>query len=112
MSFGALSANAIIALNRDAKIGNFAHDTGEGGVSRYHREGGGDLIYEVGSGYFGCRNEDGSFSPDKFAVQAASDQVKMIEVKLSQGAKPGHGGMLPAAKITAEIAEARGVPMG
>ena len=97
MSFGALSANAIIALNRDAKIGNFAHDTGEGGVSRYHREGGGDLIYEVGSGYFGCRNEDGSFSPDKFVVQAASDQVKMIEVKLSQGAKPGHGGILPAA---------------
>ena len=112
MSFGALSANAILALNTGAKIGGFAHDTGEGGISRYHREPGGDLIYEVGSGYFGCRNDDGSFAPDKFAKQAASDQVKMIELKLSQGAKPGHGGMLPASKISKEIAEARGVPMG
>ncbi len=112
MSFGALSANAILALNTGAKIGGFAHDTGEGGVSRYHREGGGDLIYEVGSGYFGCRNEDGTFNADRFAEQAASPQIKMIEVKLSQGAKPGHGGMLPASKISPEIAEARGVPMG
>lgn len=112
MSFGALSANAISALNKGAKLGGFAHDTGEGGISRYHREGGGDLIYEIGSGYFGCRNDDGSFSPEKFTEQAADDQVKMIELKLSQGAKPGHGGMLPASKITAEIAEARGVPMG
>ncbi len=112
MSFGSLSANAILALNTGAKMGGFAHDTGEGGISRYHREPGGDLIYEIGSGYFGCRDDDGSFSPEKFAEQAASDQVKMIEVKLSQGAKPGHGGMLPASKITPEIAEARGVPMG
>ena len=112
MSFGALSANAIESLNRGAKMGGFAHDTGEGGISRYHRTGGGDLIYEIGSGYFGCRNPDGSFSPDRFAEQAADDQVKMIEIKLSQGAKPGHGGMLPASKITPEIAEARGIPMG
>ncbi|EPX79837.1 FMN-binding glutamate synthase family protein [Litoreibacter arenae] len=112
MSFGALSANAISALNTGAKMGGFAHDTGEGGISRYHREGGGDLIYEVGSGYFGCRNEDGTFSAERFAEQSADPQIKMIEVKLSQGAKPGHGGMLPAAKISPEIAEARGVPMG
>jgi len=112
MSFGSLSANAISALNKGAKLGGFAHDTGEGGVSRYHRSGGGDLIYEVGSGYFGCRTDDGNFDPEKFKEQASSDQIKMIEVKLSQGAKPGHGGMLPASKISAEIAEARGVPMG
>ncbi|AOZ69300.1 FMN-binding glutamate synthase family protein [Rhodobacter xanthinilyticus] len=112
MSFGALSSNAIEALNRGAAMGGFAHDTGEGGISRYHRAGGGDLIYEIGSGYFGCRTDDGSFSPERFAEQAANPQVKMIEIKLSQGAKPGHGGMLPAAKITPEIAEARGVPMG
>ncbi len=112
MSFGSLSANAISALNKGAQMGGFAHDTGEGGISRYHREGGGDLIYEIGSGYFGCRNDDGSFNVDKFAQQAESDQVKMIELKLSQGAKPGHGGMLPASKISAEIAQARGIPMG
>ncbi|WP_295508018.1 FMN-binding glutamate synthase family protein [uncultured Sulfitobacter sp.] len=112
MSFGSLSANAISALNKGAKMGGFAHDTGEGGVSRYHRSGGGDLIYEVGSGYFGCRTDDGQFDPEKFRDQASSDQIKMIEVKLSQGAKPGHGGMLPASKISKEIAEARGVPMG
>lgn len=112
MSFGSLSANAISALNKGAKLGGFAHDTGEGGISRYHREGGGDLIYEIGSGYFGCRNENGGFSAEKFAKQAQNDQVKMIEVKLSQGAKPGHGGMLPASKITEEIAEARDIPMG
>ncbi|MBV8320387.1 MAG: FMN-binding glutamate synthase family protein, partial [Hyphomicrobiales bacterium] len=112
MSFGALSANAIRALNRGAKLGGFAHDTGEGGVSRYHREFGGDLIWEIGSGYFGCRNEDGSFCADRFAAQAQERQIKMVEIKLSQGAKPGHGGVLPAAKITPEIAETRGVPMG
>jgi len=112
MSFGALSANAIRALNLGARIGNFAHDTGEGSLSPYHREHGGDLIWEIGSGYFGCRRADGSFDPDAFAQRAREPQVKMIEVKLSQGAKPGHGGVLPAAKITAEIAETRGVPMG
>jgi len=112
MSFGALSANAILALNKGAKMGGFAHDTGEGGVSRYHKQGGGDLIYEVGSGYFGCRTPEGKFDADRFADQAALEQIKMIEVKISQGAKPGHGGMLPAAKISPEIAEARGVPMG
>jgi glutamate synthase domain-containing protein 2 len=112
MSFGALSANAIRALNKGAKMGNFAHDTGEGGVSPYHRENGGDIIWELGSGYFGCRNPDGSFSPERFAETAALDQVKMIEIKLSQGAKPGHGGVLPAAKVSAEISATRGVPMG
>ncbi|NNF23948.1 MAG: FMN-binding glutamate synthase family protein [Rhodobacteraceae bacterium] len=112
MSFGALSSNAILALNTGAKMGGFAHDTGEGGISRYHRQGGGDLIYEIGSGYFGCRAEDGSFDPEGFARQAADPQIKLIEVKLSQGAKPGHGGVLPASKITPEIAEARGIPMG
>jgi glutamate synthase domain-containing protein 2 len=112
MSFGALSANAIRALNHGAKLGGFAHDTGEGGISRYHREFGGDLIWEIGSGYFGCRNANGSFCGDRFAAQAQDSQVKMIEIKLSQGAKPGHGGVLPGAKVTAEIAEARGVPIG
>lgn len=112
MSFGALSSNAILALNTGAKKGGFAHDTGEGGISRYHREGGGDIIYEIGSGYFGCRTADGRFDVEKFREQAADPQVKMIELKLSQGAKPGHGGVLPASKISPEIAEARGVPMG
>jgi glutamate synthase domain-containing protein 2 len=112
MSFGSLSGNAIQALNTGARIGGFAHDTGEGSVSRYHKEGGGDLIFQVASGYFGCRNDDGTFNPSKFAETASLEQIKMIELKLSQGAKPGHGGMLPAAKITPEIAEARGVPMG
>jgi len=112
MSFGALSANAIRALNTGAKLGGFAHDTGEGSISRYHRENGGDLIWELGSGYFGCRTEDGHFDPEKFAAQAKSPQVKMVELKLSQGAKPGHGGVLPGAKVTPEIAEARDVPMG
>lgn len=112
MSFGSLSANAISALNKGARMGGFAHDTGEGGISRYHRSGGGDLIYEIGSGYFGCRTDDGRFDPEKFKEHASSDQIKMVELKLSQGAKPGHGGMLPASKITHEIAEARGVPMG
>lgn len=112
MSFGALSANAIRALNRGAKLGGFAHDTGEGGFSRYHREGGGDIIWEIGSGYFGCRTPEGRFSPDLFARTAADPQIKMIEIKLSQGAKPGHGGVLPGAKVSEEIAAARGVPVG
>jgi glutamate synthase domain-containing protein 2 len=112
MSFGALSANAIRALNAGAKMGGFAHDTGEGGLSRYHRENGGDIIWEIGSGYFGCRDADGHFSPERFAEQALSDQVRMVEIKLSQGAKPGHGGVLPAAKVSAEIAAARGVAVG
>ena len=112
MSFGALSANAIMALNLGAKKGGFAHDTGEGSISRYHREHGGDLIWEIGSGYFGCRNDDGTFSADRFKENAQSPQVKMIEIKLSQGAKPGHGGVLPGPKVTPEIAEARGVPVG
>ena len=112
MSFGALSANAVMALNLGAKKGGFAHDTGEGSISRYHREHGGDLIWEIGSGYFGCRNEDGTFSAERFVQNALSPQVKMIEIKLSQGAKPGHGGVLPGPKVTPEIAEARGVPVG
>lgn len=112
MSFGSLSANAIMALNLGAKKGGFAHDTGEGSISQYHRVHGGDLIWEIGSGYFGCRNQDGSFNPDKFAANALDSQVKMIEIKLSQGAKPGHGGILPGPKVTSEIAAARGVKEG
>ena len=109
MSFGALSANPVLALNGGAKRGGFAHDTGEGSISRYHRECGGDLIWEIGSGYFGCRSDDGSFDADRFAANAREPQVKLIEVKLSQGAKPGHGGVLPGPKVTPEIAAARGV---
>jgi glutamate synthase domain-containing protein 2 len=112
MSFGALSANAIMALNHGAQMGGFAHDTGEGSISRYHRIHGGDLIWEIGSGYFGCRDDQGLFSASRFVENARDPQVKMIEIKLSQGAKPGHGGVLPAAKVTPEIAEARGVPLG
>ena len=112
MSFGALSRNAILALNGGAKKGNFAHDTGEGGYSPYHRQNGGDIIWEIGSGYFSCRNSDGTFCADKFEGNAKSEQVKMVELKLSQGAKPGHGGVLPGAKVSAEIAVARGVPVG
>ena len=112
MSFGALSANAILALNQGAKMGGFIHDTGEGSISAHHRVHGGDLIWEVASGYFGCRNADGTFSEEKFVANATSPQVKMIEIKLSQGAKPGHGGVLPGAKVTPEIAAARGVPVG
>jgi glutamate synthase domain-containing protein 2 len=112
MSFGALSPNAIRALNTGARKGNFAHDTGEGGYSAYHRQNGGDIIWEIGSGYFSCRNGDGTFCAEKFAENAKNDQVKMVELKLSQGAKPGHGGVLPGAKVTAEIAAARGVPVG
>ena len=112
MSFGALSANAILALNAGAKRGSFAHDTGEGSISVHHRVHGGDLVWEIASGYFGCRNEDGSFNAEKFTANACDPQVRMIELKLSQGAKPGHGGMLPGAKVTPEIAAARGVPVG
>jgi glutamate synthase domain-containing protein 2 len=112
MSFGALSPNAIKALNKGAAKGGFAHDTGEGSISVHHREHGGDLVWQIASGYFGCRTPEGKFNPERFAQQAQSPQVKMIELKLSQGAKPGHGGVLPKAKVSAEIAEARGVPMG
>ena len=112
MSFGSLSAAAIRALNAGAKQGGFYHDTGEGSISPYHREAGGDLVWEIGSGYFGCRNDDGSFSEERFIANARDPQVKMIEVKLSQGAKPGHGGVLPAPKVSAEISATRGVPMG
>ena len=112
MSFGALSANAVRALNKGARLGGFYHDTGEGSISPYHREHGGDLAWEIGSGYFGCRHKDGSFDEKQFAEQATTDQVKLIELKLSQGAKPGHGGVLPAAKVSPEIAQTRGVPEG
>jgi glutamate synthase domain-containing protein 2 len=112
MSFGSLSANAIRALNRGAAMGGFYHDTGEGSISPYHREGGGDIVWEIASGYFGCRDDTGRFDPVKFAAQATDPQVKMIEIKLSQGAKPGHGGILPAEKVTPEIAATRGVPLG
>ncbi len=112
MSFGALSANAIGALNKGASLGRFAHDTGEGSISPYHREHGGDLIWEIGSGYFGCRDAHGRFNPQRFAEQARDPQVKMIEIKLSQGAKPGHGGILPGHKVSAEIAATRGVAPG
>ena len=109
MSFGALSANAVKSLGYGAKIGNFALNTGEGGLSRYHLATGCDLIWQVGTGYFGCRTEDGKFDEEKFAKKSKNENVKMIELKLSQGAKPGHGGILPANKNTAEIAEDRGV---
>jgi glutamate synthase domain-containing protein 2 len=112
MSFGALSANAILALNKGAAAGGFAHDTGEGGLTRYHLKHGGDLIWEIGSGYFGARTPDGGFDPEQFAEKAAHDAVKCVSLKLSQGAKPGLGGVLPAAKVTKEIAAARGVPAG
>ncbi len=112
MSFGALSAHAVLALNQGARRGGFAHDTGEGSISTHHRVHGGDLIWELGSGYFGCRNSDGSFNAEKFADNARDPQVKLVEIKLSQGAKPGHGGVLPGPKVTPEIAAARGVPVG
>lgn len=112
MSFGALSANAILALNEGAKLGNFAHDTGEGGISTYHLKPGGDLIWNIGSGYFGCRDAAGHFDEAAFVANATRPQVRMIEIKLSQGAKPGHGGILPGSKVTPEIASARGVKVG
>lgn len=109
MSFGSLSAAAIRALNKGAKMGGFFHDTGEGAISSYHREYGGDLVWEIGSAYFGCRTKEGDFDPDTFKEKASDEQVRMIELKLSQGAKPGHGGVLPAVKNTKEIAEIRGL---
>lgn len=112
MSYGALSKNAIMSLNRGAKIGGFSHNTGEGSMSPYHLKHGGDIVWQLGTGYFGCRNDDGSFNPETFKENSAKDVVKMIEIKLSQGAKPGHGGILPAAKVTEEIAAIRHVPMG
>ena len=112
LSFGSLSANAILALNKGASLGGFAHDTGEGSISAHHRTHGGDLIWEIGSGYFGCRHDDGTFSDERFAANARDPQVKLIELKMSQGAKPGHGGILPGPKVTQEIAAARGVPVG
>ncbi|MEU7316458.1 FMN-binding glutamate synthase family protein [Streptomyces sp. NPDC007083] len=112
MSFGSLSANAVLALNQGAALGGFAHDTGEGGISDYHLRHGGDLVWEIGTGYFGCRTEDGDFDSDQFAEKAALDQVKCVELKLSQGAKPGIGGVLPGGKVNAEIARVRGVPEG
>jgi len=112
MSFGSLSANAILALNAGAKRGNFAHDTGEGGYSPHHRKNGGDIIWEIGSGYFGARTASGEFSAERFAATAINPQIRMVELKLSQGAKPGHGGVLPAAKVTEEISITRGIGMG
>ena len=112
MSFGAISPNAIMALNKGAKKAGFAHWTGEGGYSPYHQKYGGDIVWQIGTGYFGCRNDDGTFNASLFGEQAVDDQIKMIEIKISQGAKPGHGGVLPAAKITREIAETRKIPMG
>jgi glutamate synthase domain-containing protein 2 len=112
MSFGALSKNAIMALNKGAKLGGFAHNTGEGGLSPYHLKNGGDIVWQIGTGYFGCRSETGGFDAEKFEKSASLPVVKMIEIKLSQGAKPGHGGILPAAKLTEEIAAIRHVPMG
>lgn len=112
MSYGSLGPSAVRAMGGGAKAAGFAHNTGEGGLSRYHLETGADLVWQIGTGYFGCRAPDGSFDPDAFARRAAHDHVKMIEVKLSQGAKPGHGGILPAHKVTPAIAEARGIPVG
>jgi glutamate synthase domain-containing protein 2 len=112
MSYGALSKNAIRALNKGAKIGGFSHNTGEGSMSPYHLEHGGDIVWQIGTGYFGCRDKEGNFCPQTFQENASKEVVKMIEIKLSQGAKPGHGGILPAAKLTQEIAIIRHVPMG
>jgi len=112
MSFGSLSANAIHALNAGAAAGGFYHNTGEGSISPYHLAGGGDLVWQIGTGYFGCRSAAGGFDADEFQQRATLDAVKMIEIKLSQGAKPGHGGILPGAKITPEISKIRAVPMG
>ena len=112
MSYGSLSHAAVLALNQGAQMGSFYHNTGEGGLTPYHQQNGGDLTWQIGTGYFSCRNKDGSFDPKLFQERASLDQVKMIEIKLSQGAKPGHGGILPAAKVTEEISKIRGVEMG
>ncbi|MEU5310872.1 FMN-binding glutamate synthase family protein [Streptomyces sp. NPDC021562] len=112
MSFGSLSANAVLALNGGAAAGGFAQDTGEGGLSEYHLRPGGDLVWEIGTGYFGCRTPEGDFDPAEFSDKAAHDHVKCVSLKLSQGAKPGIGGVLPGAKVNAEIARVRDVPEG
>jgi glutamate synthase domain-containing protein 2 len=112
MSYGSLSKNAVLALNKGASIGGFYHNTGEGGISPYHTEHEGDLVWQIGTGYFSCRNKDGTFNPEMFKEKAARESVKMIEIKLSQGAKPGHGGLLPAEKVTQEVANIRAVEMG
>jgi glutamate synthase domain-containing protein 2 len=112
MSYGSLSKNAVLALNTGAKQGGFAHNTGEGGLSPYHLEPGGDVFWQIGTGYFSARDRQGRFSETEFAKRAALPNVKMIEIKLSQGAKPGHGGILPASKLTPEIVEIRGVEPG
>ncbi|MGW8328904.1 FMN-binding glutamate synthase family protein [Streptomyces sp. NPDC055808] len=112
MSFGSLSSNAVLALNTGAARGGFAHDTGEGGLSEYHLRPGGDIIWEIGTGYFGCRTKDGDFDPDQFREKAAHPAVKCVSLKLSQGAKPGIGGVLPGSKVNSEIAQVRGVPEG
>ena len=109
MSYGALGAKAIESLNRGAAKGKFFHLTGEGGVSPYHLAGGGDLVWQIGTGYFGCRQPDGSFNETDFENTANKQAIKMIEIKISQGAKPGHGGILPAAKVNQEIASTRNV---
>ncbi|MBN8877845.1 MAG: FMN-binding glutamate synthase family protein [Sphingobacteriales bacterium] len=109
MSYGALSSNAVEAMNAGAKIGGFAHNTGEGGLSPFHLKHGGDVIWQIGTGYFGCRTADGNFSEELFHEKAQLPQVKMIEIKISQGAKPGHGGILPASKNTPEIAAIRNI---
>lgn len=112
MSYGSLSKTAVLALNQGAKLGNFFHNTGEGGIAPYHRENGGDLCWQIGTGYFGCRTLEGNFDEVMFAQKTKDPQVKLIELKLSQGAKPGHGGILPAIKVNAEVAEIRNVVMG
>lgn len=112
MSFGALSSNAVIALNTGAKMAGCFHDTGEGGLADYHLQGGGDVSWQIGTGYFGARTEDGKFDQELFKKKSRLDNVKLIAIKLSQGAKPSHGGVLPSAKITSEISKIRGVPMG
>ncbi len=112
MSYGSLSPNAIAALNRGARLGGFSHNTGEGGISPHHLEHGGDLVWQIGTGYFGCRNKDGTFNPDLFQKNATRESVRMIELKISQGAKPGHGGVLPGSKVTQEIADIRGLEPG
>lgn len=112
MSYGSLSKQAVLALNKGAKMGGFYHNTGEGGVSPYHLKNGGDLVWQIGTGYFGCRSKTGTFDPEKFKKNAALNEVKMIEIKLSQGAKPGHGGILPGKKVTEEVAAIRGVDIG
>ena len=111
MSYGSLSKNAILALNEGAKKGNFYHNTGEGGLSPYHLKGG-DVVWNIGTGYFSCRSFDGKFNLDEFEKRATLETVKMIEIKFSQGAKPGHGGILPKEKVTDEIAAIRLVDKG